>query len=123
MLGSGSKRRARTRPQPRYGHNSSASITLQSTTACRVSSPESRGVMPRNCPLIFNPQRPPNPENTNPPPPRSRNAVLFVDQHRVGEAKFTDRGGDLRDLLVAVRARVSGVGDQRRAPAPNNRLG
>jgi hypothetical protein len=29
----------------------------------------------------------------------------------------------LRDLLVAVRARVSGVGDQRRAPAPNNRLG
>jgi hypothetical protein len=40
------------------------------------------------------------------------NAVLFVDQHRVGEAKFADRGGDLRDLLVAVRARVSGVGDQ-----------
>ncbi len=31
------------------------------------------------------------------------NAVLFVDQHRVGEAKFADRGGDLRDLLVAVR--------------------
>ena len=51
------------------------------------------------------------------------NAVLFVDQHRVGEAKFADRGGDLRDLLVAVRARVSGNGDQRRAPAPNNRLG
>jgi hypothetical protein len=37
----------------------------------------------------------------------------------VGEAKFADRGGDLRDLRVAVRARVSGVGDQRRAPAPN----
>src|ERR1700730_10487621 len=37
-------------------------------------------------------------------------------------AKFADRGGDLRDLLVAVRAPVSGVGDQRRAPAPNNRL-
>ena len=51
------------------------------------------------------------------------NAVLLVDQHRVGEAKFAHRGGDLRDLLVAVRARVSGVGDQRRAPAPNNRLG
>ena len=51
------------------------------------------------------------------------NAVLFVDQHRVGEAKFADRGGDLRDLLVAVRARVSGVVDKRRAPAPNNRLG
>src|SRR5437899_3227116 len=50
-------------------------------------------------------------------------AVLFVDQHRVGEAKFADRGGDLRDLLVAVRARVSGEGDRRRAPAPNNRLG
>jgi hypothetical protein len=27
------------------------------------------------------------------------------------------------NLLVAVRARVSGVGDQRRAPAPSNRLG
>jgi hypothetical protein len=50
-------------------------------------------------------------------------ATRFVDQHRVGEAKFADRGGDLHDLLVAVRARVSGVGDQRRAPAPNNRLG
>ena len=50
------------------------------------------------------------------------NAVLFVDQHRVGEAKFADRGGDLRDLLVAVRARVSGVGDQRRAPAPRSRF-
>jgi hypothetical protein len=55
--------------------------------------------------------------------PSGDNAVLFVDQHRVGEAKFADRGRDLRDLLVAVRARVSGVGDQRRAPAPNNRLG
>jgi hypothetical protein len=33
------------------------------------------------------------------------NAVLFVDQHRVGEAKFADRGGDLRDLLsLCVRA-------------------
>jgi hypothetical protein len=48
---------------------------------------------------------------------------LVVDQHRVGEAKFADRGGDLRDLLVAVRARVSGVGDQRRAPAPNAPIG
>jgi hypothetical protein len=51
------------------------------------------------------------------------NAVLFIDQHRVGKAKFADRGGDLGDLLVAVRARVTGVGDQRRAPAPNNSLG
>jgi hypothetical protein len=33
-----------------------------------------------------------------------------VDQHRVGEAKFADRGGDLRDLLVAVRASVSALG-------------
>jgi hypothetical protein len=48
------------------------------------------------------------------------NAVLFVDQQRVGEAKFADRGGNLRDLLVGVGARVSGVGDQRRAPAPND---
>jgi hypothetical protein len=31
--------------------------------------------------------------------------------------------GDNAVLFVAVRARVSGVGDQRRAPAPNNRLG
>ena len=31
-------------------------------TACRVSSPESRGVMPRNRPPFFNPQRRPNPE-------------------------------------------------------------
>src|ERR1700722_19330537 len=49
--------------------------------------------------------------------PWPANAALFADQHRVGEAKFADRGGDLRDLLVAVRARVSGIGDQRRAGA------
>jgi hypothetical protein len=35
------------------------------------------------------------------------NPALAIDQDRVGEAKFADRGGDLRDLLVAVRARVS----------------
>jgi hypothetical protein len=34
------------------------------------------------------------------PPPGPTPGVLFVDQHRVGEAKFADRGGDLRDLLV-----------------------
>jgi hypothetical protein len=34
----------------------------------------------------------------------------------VGEAKFADRGGDLRDLLLAVRARVSGARDQRSRP-------
>src|SRR5436309_15609650 len=51
------------------------------------------------------------------------NAVLFVNQHRVGEAKFAHRGCELRDVLVAVSARVSGARDQRRAPAPNDRLG
>jgi hypothetical protein len=40
------------------------------------------------------------------------NAVLFVDQHRVGEAKFADRGSDLRYLLVAMSASISGVWDQ-----------
>jgi hypothetical protein len=45
-------------------------------------------------------------------------------RHRVSAwTEFAHRGGDLRDVLVAVRARVSGAGHQRRAPAPNNRLG
>src|ERR1700732_4774583 len=38
--------------------------------------------------------------------------ALFVDQHRVGEAKFTDRGSDLGYLLVAMSASISGVWDQ-----------
>jgi hypothetical protein len=38
-------------------------------------------------------------------------------------ARARARGGSENHLLVAVRARVSRVGDQRRAPAPNNRLG
>jgi hypothetical protein len=37
---------------------------------------------------------------------------LFVDKHRHGEAKFADRGSDLRDLLVAMSASISGVWDQ-----------
>src|SRR5690349_24026066 len=31
------------------------------------------------------------------------NAVLFVDQHRVGEAKFADRGGDSRACTISDR--------------------
>ena len=38
-------------------------------------------------------------------------AVLAVDQHRVGEAKLVDAAGDLRDLGVAVGPRVARVGD------------
>jgi hypothetical protein len=34
----------------------------------------------------------------------------------------TGDNADLRDLLVAVRARVSGVGDQRRAPLLSDRV-
>jgi hypothetical protein len=42
------------------------------------------------------------------------NAVLFVDQHRVGEAKFADRGGDLRDLpRLAARVPVDQLELQR----------
>ena len=37
-------------------------------------------------------------------------AVVAVDQDRVGEAELADRGGDLRHLLVAVRPGVPGVG-------------
>ena len=36
-------------------------------------------------------------------------AVLAVDQHRVGEAKLADAAGDLRDLRIAVRPRVAHV--------------
>lgn len=38
--------------------------------------------------------------------------ALPVDEDRIREAELADRGGDLRDLRVAVRARVGGVGDQ-----------
>jgi len=34
------------------------------------------------------------------------------DQHGVDEAKFGDRGRDLRHLLLGVRARIPGVGNQ-----------
>jgi hypothetical protein len=36
----------------------------------------------------------------------------FVNEHRVGEAKFADRGSDLRYLLVRMRAGIAGVGDE-----------
>ena len=35
-----------------------------------------------------------------------------VDQHRIGPAPLPDRGRDLVDLLVAVRAGVAGIRDQ-----------
>ena len=38
--------------------------------------------------------------------------TLFVNEHRVGEAKFADRGSDLRYLLVAMSASISGIRDQ-----------
>src|SRR5262249_34473142 len=41
------------------------------------------------------------------------NAVLAVDQYRVGEPKLADAAGDLRDLGVAVGPRVARVRDQR----------
>jgi FixJ family two-component response regulator len=41
------------------------------------------------------------------------NAVLFVDQHRVGEAKFADRGSDLCHLFGGMSAGIaSGQLDQ-----------
>ena len=38
--------------------------------------------------------------------------TLFVDEHRVGEAKFADRGGDLCHLFGGMSASISGVWDQ-----------
>ncbi|WP_445083377.1 hypothetical protein [Burkholderia multivorans] len=43
----------------------------------------------------------------------SDDAVIAVDQDRVGPAELGDAGGDARDLFVAVRARIAGVGNQR----------
>ena len=40
-------------------------------------------------------------------------AVLAVDQHRVGEAELADRAGDQRHLRLAVGAGIAGVGDER----------
>ena len=52
-------------------------------------------------------------------------AVLAVDQHRVGEAVLADRAGDQRHLRLAVGAGVAGVGDQARdrAVVDRQRLG
>jgi hypothetical protein len=36
-------------------------------------------------------------------------AVVAVGQDRVGEAELFDARSDLRDLIVAVRARVAGI--------------
>jgi hypothetical protein len=36
-------------------------------------------------------------------PMPSNQRALFVDEHRVGEAKFTDRGSDLLYLIVGMR--------------------
>ena len=41
-------------------------------------------------------------------------AVVAVDQDRVGPAELADRGGDLRHLRIAVRPGVLGEGDQSR---------
>ena len=37
---------------------------------------------------------------------------LFVDEHRDGEAKFADRGGDSRYLFGRMRAGIAGIGNQ-----------
>lgn len=39
-------------------------------------------------------------------------AVLFVDQHRIGKAELADRRRDLRDLLLAMGAGVARVGNE-----------
>ena len=39
-------------------------------------------------------------------------AVLAIDQNRVGEAELADRAGDQRHLRFAVGARVTSIGDQ-----------
>ena len=40
-------------------------------------------------------------------------AVVAIDQDRVGPAELADRGGDLGHLRIRMRAGVAGVGDQR----------
>ena len=39
-------------------------------------------------------------------------AVVAVDQDRVGPAELADRGGDLRHLGIGMGAGVAGIGDQ-----------
>ena len=39
--------------------------------------------------------------------------VVAVEQNRVGETEFPDAAGDLRDLVLGMRPRVAGIGDQR----------
>jgi hypothetical protein len=38
--------------------------------------------------------------------------ALLVNEHRVSEAKFADRGRDLLYLLVGMRSSVAGVGNE-----------
>jgi len=38
--------------------------------------------------------------------------VVGADQHRIEEAEFGDRCGDLRDLILRMRPRIANVGDQ-----------
>ena len=37
-------------------------------------------------------------------------AAIFVDEHRIGPAPLADRGSNLRDLFVRVRAGVARIG-------------
>ena len=41
-------------------------------------------------------------------------ATVTIDQDRAVEAELPDAGCDLRDLLIAVRARIAGIGNQGR---------
>jgi thiosulfate reductase cytochrome b subunit len=47
------------------------------------------------------------------PPVAWDDAVLAVDQHRVGEPKLADRAGNHRHLRLGMGAGVAGVGDER----------
>ena len=38
--------------------------------------------------------------------------VIGADQHRIDEAEFGDRGGDLRNLILRMRSRVADIGNQ-----------
>jgi hypothetical protein len=55
----------------------------------------------------------PEPACCGQPPVPGDDAVVTIDQDRVGEAELRDGSGDLGDLRLAVRARVARVGDQR----------
>jgi len=50
-------------------------------------------------------------------------AIVAVEQHRVGEPEFTHAAGDLRDLRVAVSSCIARVRDQRLDRAHHNLVG